>query len=175
MNYTISSQQKPDVNELKKVFSDSFDELMDGDQDSFPEALSQGFSEWFSFDEMIQYMKHGTLVEARLEDSTLVGAAFVGKQNPISWPDGYKATLFILAVVPHVRNHGIGKALLESCEKEAKKFGALKLLIDTHVAMGKTRQFYENQGYTIIGILKEYYGNGEATFFSKDLEQSSST
>jgi len=170
MKYTLSTAQNPQFDELKNVFGKAFDELKDEDQDTFPKNLSQGFSEWFSLEDMVTYLPHGVLVEARSEDThALLGAAFVGKQNPISWPDGYKANLFILAVIPSARNQGIGKALLQRCEQEAKRFGAQKLLIDTHVAMEKTSAFYEHQGYHVIGTLKEYYGNGEATFFCKEL------
>lgn len=127
----------------------------------------QSLSEWFSLDEMSKYLTKGSLIEARDEKGQLVGAVFIGQQNPLSWPDGKKAELFILAVAGDQREQGIGTALIAQAEKVAKELGAQKIIVGAHVFQQKTHAFYLKLGYRDMGVLKDYYANGDARFFGK--------
>ncbi len=167
---TISSQHSPNLDELTTLFSDAFSEIDSADQEKLDkEDCNQSLAEWFSVEEMNKYLPYGELLEARNEDQKLVGAVFIGKQNPISWLDGNKTEIFILAVHPQYRLQGIGKKLLLQAEGWAKEIGSQKLIINTHVLQERMHKWYLQQGYNQIGTLKNYYANGDAVFFLKNL------
>jgi ribosomal protein S18 acetylase RimI-like enzyme len=170
MSYTIQTQQHPEIEELKAFIDTAFSIIEEAADKKFEEEDSgQSVAEWFATEELANYLDKGYLLEARNDLGELVGVAFVGKINPITWPDGRKTELFVLAVSPAYRKHGIGTALLKKAEVYAKEMGSKKLLINVHVFQEKTHTFYEKQGYTLIGTLKDYYDNGDAKFFAKVL------
>ena len=160
----------PDLAKLKELFERSFTEILHDETGYFTDDLNQDkLSEWFDFEEMIRYLPYGKLIEARDEDNTLIGAGFIAKQHPISWPDGHKAELFIIGVLPGTQNKGLGSSILARCEEEAKSFGAESVIINAHSMQPQLHKFYEKNGYNRIGELVDYYANGNATFFSKNL------
>ncbi|MEW5805703.1 MAG: N-acetyltransferase [Patescibacteria group bacterium] len=159
-------QNKPNLKELERLFVAAFSQSPDSDK--FTPETDQILKEWLDLKELKKYLPYGTLIEARCQKQ-LVGAVFIAKQNPITWPDGRKAEGFILAVLPKFRNRGIGKRLIKMQEIEAKKFGAKKIVINTHVLLKANQKLFQRMGYKKIGILKDYYDNGDAVFFSKDL------
>lgn len=103
------------------------------------------------------------------ENGELIGGAIIGMQSPLSWPDGRKCELFILGVLPEFRKLGIGKSLLKKAEEIAKGMGAKSVIINTNALMKRTEKFYLDNGYQNIGMLKGYYGNGDAVFLLKVL------
>jgi ribosomal protein S18 acetylase RimI-like enzyme len=158
--------------ELKNVFERAFSETLADETGYFsenPDKDQNNLIDWFDFDAMIKYLPHGKLIEARDAVGLLIGAAFVGKQNLISWPDGKKAELFIIGLLPGKEQKGIGSQLLKYCEEEAKVFGAKQLIVNTHSMHPRLHHFYEKNGYKRIGELTNYYANGNATFFAKEL------
>ena len=165
-NITFGVGNRPNFEELERLFYAAFS---DGpDSGKFTPETNQVIKEWFDIKEFKNYLKYGSLIEARLKGK-LVGVVFVAKQNPITWPDGKKAECFILAVLPEYRNQGIGRKLVAMQEIEAKKFGARKIIINTHVLLRANQELFKNLGYQKIGVLKDYYDNGDAIFFSKEL------
>lgn len=166
----IQLTTKPDQVELRNLFQRSFSEILHDETGYFTEELTQDeLSDWFDFDAMIEYLHHGKLVEARDDNDRLIGAGFIAKQNLMSWPDGNKAELFILGVLPGTQNEGLGSQILLECEKQAKIFGAKSVIINTHSMQPQLHKFYQKNGYQIIGELANYYANGNATFFSKNI------
>lgn len=164
----IQKTLNPDKEEVQIFLENAFKELDPEDESKFTEETNQSLEEWFSVDEMFDYLKHGCLVEARI-DNKLVGLAFIAKQNPITWPDGHKAELFVLAVDQTIRGQGLGSKLLKATEDIAKEFGAEVIITNTNSLMNKTIDFYVKNNYQIIGELKEYYDNGNAVFLIKNL------
>lgn len=168
MNFKINSD--PNKVELHNLFERSFAEILNDDTGYFTDELNQDkLSEWFDFDEMIKSLPNGKLVEVRDKTNQLIGAGFIAKQNPINWPDGHKAELFIIGVLPGHEKLGIGSQILQKCEEQAKLLGAEKILINAHSMQPQLHHFYQKNGYEIIGTLKNYYANGDAIFFSKNL------
>jgi ribosomal protein S18 acetylase RimI-like enzyme len=157
----------PNKNELHDFFEAVFLEIADGSH--FSAEQDQKLDEWFSVDEMLKYLPDGKLIEARLDDGQLVGAIFVGKQNPITWPDGNKMEIFILGVHKDHRGHDIARKLMHLAEEYARELGSKKILVNTHEAMESVHTFYQKIGYTKIGTLENYYDNGSAVFFQKVL------
>lgn len=165
MSIFISTQENPSKEELHNFFEDVFAETTDSA--NFSDDKSQKLDEWFSVDEMFLYLPNGRLIEARLEDGLLVGCIFIGKQNPISWLDGKKMEIFILGVDKEYRGNNIAKQLIQKAEDFAASQGAQKIIVNTHIDMKNVHTIYKKLGYAEIGILKEYYDNGDAVFFQK--------
>ncbi len=169
MNISISHQPQPNQTELEDFFEAVFSEIPD--TDNFTDDQDQNLAEWFSLAEMLKYVAYGKLIEARLENHQLVGAIFIGMQNPITWPDGKKMEIFILGVDKNFRGNDISKKLMMAAEAYALEVGAQKIIVNTHVAMESVHAIYQKFGYEKIGVLKNYYDNGDAAFFQKILNQ----
>lgn len=167
MNISYAIQSKPNYAELQDFFEAVFAEIPD--TENFSAEQDQQLDEWFSLAEMLKYGEHGKLIEARLEDGQLVGAIFIGKQNPLTWPDGQKMEIFILGVDKNYRGNNISKKLVAAAEDFAREFGAKKIVVNTHIAMDSVHAIYQKFGYEKIGMLKNYYENGDAVFFQKQL------
>lgn len=167
MSISYSSQPQPNPSELQKFFETVFAEITDSE--AFSSEQSQSLAEWFSIEQMIAYLPYGQLIEARAEGDQLVGALFIGQQNPMTWPDGRKMELFILGVHPQFQHQGIAQQLMSLAEKYASEHGCKKTVVNTHRAMESVHAFYEKLGYTRIGVLSNYYDNGDAVFFQKNM------
>lgn len=166
MKVIYSSQLSPSESELHSFFEGVFTEI--ADSGNFLEEQNQNLlSDWFSVAEMNNYLAHGSLIEARLEDGKLIGAIFIGKQNQVSWPDGRKMEIFILGVDENYREQGVAKKLVLAAEEYAAAQKAQKIIVNTHVAMESVHLFYQKIGYEKMGILRDYYDNGDAVFFQK--------
>lgn len=160
----IQINKHPNITELESFFEEVFDET--NDNQNFDESSSQSLKEWFDIEEFEKYLHHGVLIEARDSDQ-LIGAIFIGKQHPLSWPDGKKVEVFILGVSQHFRQKKVGSQLLTEAEQAAKEMGAQTIIINSHVLLTTARKFYLRNGYSEIGILKNYYENGDAVFLTK--------
>lgn len=165
MDYQI--QNTPNKEELSSFLEAAFDTLSGDDAGNFSMETSQSLADWLSVDELIAYLPYGELWEARDDEGNLVGVAFEGKQHPISWPDGKKAELFVLAVSVKERGKGIGKTLVAHCEQSARLMSAKTLLVNTNSLMPDTISYYERLGYSKMGELQGYYDNGNAVFLEK--------
>ncbi|PWU24244.1 hypothetical protein C5B42_00295 [Candidatus Cerribacteria bacterium 'Amazon FNV 2010 28 9'] len=164
----IATQKNPDKHELSHLFETSFACMLE--EGNFSPELNQSLFEWFDMDEMItELQKGGVLLEARDDENKLVGALFLAKQNRITWPDGKKAEIYIVATLPEARGKGIGKRLLLEAEDAAREMEAKSIIANTHVLANLVAAFYEKQGYQKMGILNDYYDNGDAVFFQKKL------
>ena len=162
--------ETPNYQELHNLFERAFNEILHDETGYFEGELNQDkLSDWFDLDEMLKYLPYGKLIEARDDNDTLIGAVFIAKQNPMSWPDGHKAELFIIGILPGTQNKGVGSTMLAECEAQAKLFGAESVIINAHSMQPQLHKFYEKNGYKRMGELVDYYANGNAVFFSKSL------
>lgn len=166
----IYIQNHPNHSEIKNLLGRAFSEILDDETGYFTPELNQNtLKDWFDYEEMINYLKYGCLIEARDEDNNLVGCGFIAKQHPISWPDGNKAELFIIGVLPGTQRSGLGSLILQNCEEAARNFGASTVIINAHSMQPQLHAFYQKNGYKLMGELVDYYENGNATFFTKKL------
>jgi ribosomal protein S18 acetylase RimI-like enzyme len=163
----IVRNANPNVQEVRAFFTRSMAEL--NPEDNIFGDTNQDLGEWFEVESIPAYLPWGTMLEVR-EGGVLVGGAFVGMQNPLTWPDGNKAELFILAVDPDRRGRGVGSLLITEAEAVAKDMGARKLIVNTHALMISVQEMYENRGYVRMGALKDYYDNGDGVFLAKDIK-----
>ena len=54
------------------------------------------------------------------------------------------------------RRHGIGRALVEALEREARLLGVTKVVLETGTRLRAAIQLYEGMGYTRIPLFAEY-------------------
>lgn len=167
MEINIKIKKKIHKKELGDFFQVTFDEMNSEDLKKLTPEKHQGLGGWFSMDELVNYLKHGYVIEARNKEKQLIGALFIGKQNPLTWPDGKKVEIFILSVSKPLRGQGIGSLLMKKAEEVAHRMGAKKIVLNTNVALLSSQHFYQRLGYKQIGTLEDYYDNGNAVFFAK--------
>lgn len=164
-NLLFHENVQPDIQEIRNFLKKVFQEM---DSEELQAADNQSLEEWFAVSEIPNYLTHCTVIDCR-SNKDLVGLVIVGKQHPLTWPDGNKAEIFVLGVAGSHRKKGIGKVLIEKAELVARRMGARSTVINTHVDWISSHKFYEKIGYQQIGRLKDYYDNGDAVFFKKAL------
>jgi ribosomal protein S18 acetylase RimI-like enzyme len=75
-------------------------------------------------------------------DSELVGTAMAGY-------DGHRGWIYYLAVSPHYRRRGIGRALMQRVESELIGVGCSKLNLQVRGTNRKAVGFYQSLGYQV--------------------------
>ena len=72
--------------------------------------------------------------------------------------------IYWLAVPPEKQRHGIGSALLTAAEERISKVGGRMIMIETSSKPDyhKTRHFYLDRGYEIVGRIGDFYAPGDA-------------
>lgn len=74
--------------------------------------------------------------------------------------DSAAARLYTIAVHPAARGHGLGAALLATCEKAASTHGAATLRLEVKVTNKSALALYRKSGYGIRGRIARYYEDG---------------
>jgi putative acetyltransferase len=70
--------------------------------------------------------------------------------------DDTTAELKRMYVVPSFRGRGIGRALVDALEREARQLGATKVVLETGTRLPAAVRLYEGMGYTRIPLYGEY-------------------
>jgi ribosomal protein S18 acetylase RimI-like enzyme len=168
--FTFALQKEPDLEKVRKFFSQVFslEGLHPEDTANMEDSEIQPLEEWIDFERMIGY-NDGVFLEASYMEDKVIGMAFVGKQHPISWPDGKKAELFIIGILPQFQGQGIGSQLLKACEEHALSIGAHKIVVMTNPEMSADVRFYEKNDFVQAGTLIDYYDNGDCLVLAKSL------
>jgi GNAT superfamily N-acetyltransferase len=85
------------------------------------------------------------------------------------WVEVYYESAFLrwAWVDPKLQRKGLGRALMEAAEDEARKRGAANLWLDTFSF--QARPFYEKLGYRVFGTLKMGRPGVERYWLIKDL------
>jgi N-acetylglutamate synthase-like GNAT family acetyltransferase len=100
-------------------------------------VLAPGRPELGDVEALLRSESAGAFVAA-LDDRD-VGAALFDRQGDVVW-------LFRLAVAPHARAHGVGRALVNAVEARAKDAGASAVFVQVAKHM-EARSFFEHIGY----------------------------
>lgn len=77
-------------------------------------------------------------------------------------PSGSKATrVLMLAVLPKSRRRSYGRRLMEELYSNCRAKGLDTVILEVRKSNKEGITFYEKQGFTIVGEIKEFYTNGE--------------
>jgi GNAT superfamily N-acetyltransferase len=98
----------------------------------------------------------GAFVLAYLDD-VAVGCGAVRRV------DDSTAELKRMYVDPSVRGRGIGRALVEALEREARLFGIRKVVLETGTRLAPAIRLYESMGYARIPLFGEYLSSPETS------------
>lgn len=80
------------------------------------------------------------------------------------------AELKRMYVDPQVRGRGIGRALLEALEREARALGVTTVVLETGTRLAPAIKMYEAAGYVCIPLFGEYLSPPETSLcFGKSL------
>lgn len=164
-----------DAKEVRAALPELADLLHDavdaGDSISFLADFSADDARAF-YDGLMPEIERGTrVVLAAYEEGDLVASV----QLVHAWPPNsqYRAEVVKLVVHRRARGRGIGRALLERLEAEARADGKTLLVLDA-VADGIAAGLYERLGWTRFGIVPGYALDPggtpqDAAFFYKHL------
>jgi len=84
--------------------------------------------------------------------------------------DQTTAELKRMYVDPSVRERGIGRALVEALEREAKLFGVTTIVLETGTRLASAIRLYEAAGYARIPLYGEYLSSPDTSLcFGKSL------
>lgn len=73
-------------------------------------------------------------------------------------------------VAPSVRGRGIGRALVEALEREARQVGATRIVLETGTRLAPAIKLYEAMGYARIPLFGEYLSSANTSLcFGKTL------
>ena len=156
------------LDSLASVLHDAVD---GGDSVSFMDGFTIEDARSF-YESLLPELERGTRVLlAAYVDGALVGTV----QLVHAWPPNsqHRADVAKLLVHRHARGHGVGRALMERLEHEARSDGKTLLVLDT-VAERAADRLYERLGWTRLGTVPDYALDPDgslcdATFFYKHL------
>ena len=84
--------------------------------------------------------------------------------------DESTAELKRMYVAPQVRGQGIGRALVQALEREARRLGVSKVVLETGTRLTAAIGLYEAMGYARIPLFGEYLASPETSLcFGKSL------
>ncbi len=72
-----------------------------------------------------------------------------------------EAEILTIGVVPAMRRHGVGRALLDEALDRAAALGVRALYLEVGVCNGPARALYEAAGFLEVGRRRRYYASGE--------------
>jgi GNAT superfamily N-acetyltransferase len=148
-----------------------YDAVDGGDSVSFMDGFGAGDARAF-YESLLPELERGTRVLlAAYVDGELVGTV----QLVHAWPPNsqHRADVAKLLVHRRARGHGVGRALMEHLEQEARADGKTLLILDT-VAERAADRLYDRLGWTRLGTVPDYARDPDgsfcdATFFYKHL------
>jgi putative acetyltransferase len=84
--------------------------------------------------------------------------------------DETTAELKRMYVEPAVRGHGIGQAIVEALEGEARQLGIKRVVLETGTRLAAALALYQRMGYTRIPLFGEYLSSPDTSVcFGKEL------
>jgi len=103
-----------------------------------------------------QVVAGGAFLVAYLDD-VAVGCGAVRRLDEAT------AELKRMYVDPSVRGQGIGRALVEALEREARQIGVTRIVLETGTRLAPAIKLYEAMGYTRIPLFGEYLSSPDTS------------
>ncbi|HST13314.1 MAG TPA: GNAT family N-acetyltransferase [Gaiellaceae bacterium] len=162
------AEARAELDRLAAVLADAVD---GGDSVSFMDGFGTEDARVF-YESLLPELERGTrALLAAYVDGDLVGTV----QLVHAWPPNsqHRADVAKLVVHRRARGRGVGRALMEQLEEEARADGKTLLILDT-VAERAACRLYDRLGWTRLGTVPDYAldpdgGLCDATFFYKHL------
>jgi len=79
--------------------------------------------------------------------------------------DGRALHLLNFAVDPEYRRRGIGRLMLRTLEKLARKKGVRMIILEVSTQNDAAIRLYKSEGFEEVDVLKNYYPWGEDAYF----------
>lgn len=76
-----------------------------------------------------------------------------------------RGTIASVAVLDDHRGKGLGSKLVKACEKELRKRGVTRFMLEVAVDNKPAVRTYISNGYVIKCTIKDYYSRGRAAYF----------
>jgi GNAT superfamily N-acetyltransferase len=158
---------KAAISELADVLADCVE---GGASVSFMLPYSRGDAEKHFEKVIASVARCETVLVAAKLDGRIVGTVQLGLDMPPNQP--HRGDIRKLLVHRAARKHGLGAALMERAEQEAKARGRTLLVLDT--AGSEAERLYVRTGWQRVGVVPDYAmwpGGGfcDTTFFWKKL------
>jgi len=99
----------------------------------------------------------GIILVATRSDGVPVGYGLVQLRQASA-----DARVYSICVSPRERGSGVGRMLLESLEREAKKRGYAGIRLEVSRRNRAAIRLYEGSGYATFGMYPDYYHDGSA-------------
>lgn len=117
----------------------------------------------FSLSEAQVKLGDGAFVVAYV-DETAVGCGAIRRLDEAT------AELKRMYVDPSVRGRGIGRALVDALEREARRLGVTRIVLETGTRLTPAIRLYESMGYARIPLFGEYLRSPDTSLcFGKPL------
>ncbi len=163
-----ASEARSSIDALADVLHDAVE---GGDSVSFMNGFDAGDARAF-YESLLPELERGTrILLAAYVDGELVGTV----QLVHAWPPNsqHRADVAKLLVHRRARGRGVGRALMEQLEHEARAEGKTLLILDTAAERAADR-LYDRLGWTKLGTVPDYARDPDgsfcdATFFYKQL------
>nr|WP_240922374.1 ribosomal protein S18-alanine N-acetyltransferase [Oleiagrimonas sp. C23AA] len=106
-----------------------------------------------------QYRRHlgsatAKVLVARLAGHLIGSAVLFFRSNSPS------ARLYSLAIADEARGRGLGRAMLDACERYARQRRCQSIRLEVRVSNRVAIALYERHGYQLIGCREGYYDDG---------------
>jgi len=85
--------------------------------------------------------------------------------------DADTAEIKRMYVAPEARGRGVGRALLDSLESDARRLGALRLVLETGERQAEALALYARAGFSRIPAFGEYAGSPLSVCLAKPLQR----
>ena len=135
---------------LREYRSEDLESLWQIDQRCFLPGIAYSSRELRYF---VQHPRSRTLVA---EGKTGI-AGFVVGQTAKTGPDSLAGHVITIDVLPELRRHKIGEALLRGIEQHFVQLECVTVLLETAVDNDSALRFYKKHGYTVLKTLPRYY------------------
>ena len=138
-------------------------------QNAFKNTSDAEISNWLSFSymETMINQNRGMGIKGMDENNQVTGVIYAQQENPVNGKEGEeKWSIIVLAVLPEYVGRGIGSLLIKELENKLRHHNVKKLFTFTNEYDKDTIKFYEKNGYSVAGVIREYqYGDGNNACF----------
>lgn len=137
MAFQVLKNKVDYLDQLYQIADRAFDHGAPWTKDQFEALISQTYI---------------LIVGSLLPDRKLQGFVIASLSGP-------EAEIYNIAVDPNYQHQGIGQGLMTELKRNLAFNGVKDLFLEVRSTNLAAQNFYKNQGFTVIGLRKNYYSN----------------